>query len=383
MTTYVTRLSTGKLFYEDWALGYDQWTKNVINTITDSIQSGEEEVTDASRSDGADWIYNHTDTGSQHHATSITSIPGNCILEAEVKITSDEEDQMGQVGVGFVKNSNKTLHAWIGVLDGYGATIEAVIRAMWDSDAHSQSGSPDTYYRLKIRKTDTTYDFYYNETSLGSSGVDADAVDRLAIAIGAYGTHAFISPSRIVNILFYKSETITMGGALTDGQKFNIRDSEGNILAWSTSASEGFATIDISTLSTRPPYYDIQVTDSGGSYVIYTSTNNLGDVWGGDLYSFVSTPPPPPPGPSTSKLVDQIQIEVNDEYPTGTYDLESQVTIVSKTLGVSAAINVKRIERDMTDPYWARLDLGNRVLESWELDEPFRRRIVDLTRKEE
>jgi hypothetical protein len=40
---------------------------------------------------------------------------------------------------------------------------------------------------------------------------------------------------------------------------------------------------------------------------------------------------------------------------------------------------IKRIERDMTDPNFVLLELSNRLGEYWELDEAYRRMIKDLS----
>lgn len=76
-----------------------------------------------------------------------------------------------------------------------------------------------------------------------------------------------------------------------------------------------------------------------------------------------------------------IQIEGIDKYPTGTYHLGDHVTVISAQLRLSVAARVKRIERDMTNADYVKLDLANRMIEYWELDEPVRRTINDLAGK--
>ena len=78
------------------------------------------------------------------------------------------------------------------------------------------------------------------------------------------------------------------------------------------------------------------------------------------------------------QLAENITLEVVDNYGTGAYKPEDTVTIVSATLGLGGLYKVKRIERDMTDPNYAKLDLTTRHLEYWELDENLRRTVRNL-----
>jgi len=78
------------------------------------------------------------------------------------------------------------------------------------------------------------------------------------------------------------------------------------------------------------------------------------------------------------QLAENIVLEIVDEYGTGAYKPEDTVTVVSATLGLGGLYKVKRIERDMTDPYYAKLDLTTRHTEYWELDENLRRTVRNL-----
>jgi len=79
-----------------------------------------------------------------------------------------------------------------------------------------------------------------------------------------------------------------------------------------------------------------------------------------------------------NQLAENVMLEVVDEYGVGAYVPEDQVTVTSATLGLSGLYKVKRIERDMTDPYYAKLDLTTRHTEYWELDENLRRTVRNL-----
>jgi len=81
---------------------------------------------------------------------------------------------------------------------------------------------------------------------------------------------------------------------------------------------------------------------------------------------------------NVDQLAENITLEVVDEYGTGAYKPEDTVTVVSATLGLGGLYKVKRIERDMTDPYYAKLDLTTRHTEYWELDENLRRTVRNL-----
>jgi hypothetical protein len=72
------------------------------------------------------------------------------------------------------------------------------------------------------------------------------------------------------------------------------------------------------------------------------------------------------------------QIQVVDTHPTGTYHLDDNITVTSPTLGLSGLYQVKLIERDATNPNYARLELGARRPESWQTLENFKRMASDL-----
>jgi len=86
------------------------------------------------------------------------------------------------------------------------------------------------------------------------------------------------------NWKIYKSETITCNN-LPDGYKIRIRKAGPITVATSSGASGGSASISLSALSDRPPYYDIQVLDASDN-VLTTGSEFLNDVWGGDVYYY-------------------------------------------------------------------------------------------------
>jgi len=79
------------------------------------------------------------------------------------------------------------------------------------------------------------------------------------------------------------------------------------------------------------------------------------------------------------EVAETIALLVLDDYPVGTYGCEDQVTVESPTVGLSGYYTVKSIERDMTDADFACLELSNRSIEYWELDEAYRRMTKDVS----
>ena len=79
------------------------------------------------------------------------------------------------------------------------------------------------------------------------------------------------------------------------------------------------------------------------------------------------------------EVAETIALLVLDDYPVGTYGCEDQVTVESPTVGLSGYYTVKSIERDMTDANFACLELSNRSIEYWELDEAYRRMTKDVS----
>jgi hypothetical protein len=79
------------------------------------------------------------------------------------------------------------------------------------------------------------------------------------------------------------------------------------------------------------------------------------------------------------EVAETIALLVFDDYPAGTYGCEDQVTVESPWLGLSGYYTVKSVERDMTDADFACLELSNRSIEYWELDEAYRRMTKDAS----
>jgi len=68
-----------------------------------------------------------------------------------------------------------------------------------------------------------------------------------------------------------------------------------------------------------------------------------------------------------------------DAYDPGTFKPEDTITVTAPSVDMAGQYQIKRIERDMTDPNFVLLELSNRLGEYWELDEAYRRMIKDLS----
>jgi len=71
--------------------------------------------------------------------------------------------------------------------------------------------------------------------------------------------------------------------------------------------------------------------------------------------------------------------EAKDSYTPGTFGPEDYITITSATVGMSGTYQIRKIERDLADPYLAKFDLVNRTKEYWELDQQYRRMTKDAS----
>lgn len=280
----ITKTTFGLIFSEDWSSGtYAQWTKNVINSITDSIVAGEERITDATKSGNTYWIYDDTDTGSQHHATSVTSIPTNCVAQVVARATDDDAAEMGQGGIGFVKNTDKTIHACIVMQDGGGSTCilwaAGIADDMYLVTPNLSSGQ---ICLLKIVKAGSAYRFYYDGNPLGDAVTDADAVNRFAIVAGAYGGYNYIAPVGLDNIALYTSNTVTVTG-LVAGQKVEFYRASDDGLIGSASAAPGQTQAALEMLGEMfPESMYLKIYKPDGTSLIETTdpiTVCGGDTW--------------------------------------------------------------------------------------------------------
>jgi hypothetical protein len=77
-----------------------------------------------------------------------------------------------------------------------------------------------------------------------------------------------------------------------------------------------------------------------------------------------------------------IQAEVKDDYAPGTWSVDDSVTLSAPDHQLSDIYKIVRIERDMTDPNWARIDFLNKLSLEWgDLWQSLRRELKDLGAK--
>jgi len=192
-------------FYDDFlgdALDTSKWTPNYVNTVNYEVLNGELRIYDATKANGAYWIYNNTDSGSQIKANF--SPLDNMIIEWKQKMEEQTvKENLGEVGLALVK-SNNAVEVFNPMYDNQTATIVYGVGkyAIINGDRYDSNIdiSPDTYYILKIVKNNNkyvlkVYDLEGNKI-LEYSGESANAIDYMAIAVGAYGERGF-SPMRI------------------------------------------------------------------------------------------------------------------------------------------------------------------------------------------
>jgi hypothetical protein len=74
-----------------------------------------------------------------------------------------------------------------------------------------------------------------------------------------------------------------------------------------------------------------------------------------------------------------IPFAAKDDYAPGTFGPEDYITITSATVGMSGIYQIRKIERDLTDPNVVKFDLVNRSKQYWEMDEIYRRMTKDVS----
>ena len=145
----------------------------------------------------------------------------------------------------------------------------------------------DQWYHFRLTDFNfgsDTFDVYIDHTSRANNfafynGGSTSDLDEILFA----STNAGVNDHYVDEVKVYKSEVITMN-TLPTGWKFRIRKTGESVVATSAGATDGTATITLTALSDRPPYYDIQILNASNE-VQYTDTTYQNDVWGGDVYN--------------------------------------------------------------------------------------------------
>jgi hypothetical protein len=196
----VTTTSNGDAtfpFFDDFdgsALNPDKWSINAVNSITYTVADGKLQITDATKSGNTYWIYNNTDTGSQHQAKY--GIVDNVAVEwlSEFPVMTAASD-MGEVGLALV-DANNLVRAYLFHQDDYGAGIVPYRAWIYETTFGEESATGGETVKFKMTRTGTTVKFYVNDV-LKATGTLTGTPAKLAIAVGAYGGYTFAK----VNIL--------------------------------------------------------------------------------------------------------------------------------------------------------------------------------------
>jgi hypothetical protein len=186
-------------FFDDFSgasLDTNKWTANAVNTITYSISSGKLRITDATKSSSTYWIYDNTDTGSQHQAKF--GIVNNVTIEWISTASDTVASYMGQVGLALVDSSNK-IRSYLCHYDGSGTTLSLVRYWQYETTTGSEAASSGEVKSYKIIRNGTTVRFYINDT-LKATGTLTGTPATLAVAVGAYGGYSFLDYVDLDNV---------------------------------------------------------------------------------------------------------------------------------------------------------------------------------------
>lgn len=189
--------------FEDESLDTDKWDINAVNTITYSL-SESLYITDATKSTNTYWIYNNSDTGSQHQA-KLTIPSSEFQIQWKSKLSDTVAKQMSQVGVGLIK-SDDTIILWGGYSDDQSAGLSPKIRFMsesiWSNVASGWTGSGtnnltksvngDNESIFKIIKNGTTVSVYVDGIKIGDTTIST-IVSNIGLVAGAYGGYSFFN----------------------------------------------------------------------------------------------------------------------------------------------------------------------------------------------
>lgn len=176
-------------FFDDFSsasIDTNKWQLNSVNSITSSINNGKLRITDAYKTstNGAYWIYDNTDTGSQHKIKY--GITDNVVVEWRNSINDTAIEQMGQAGFAFVDNSN-LVRAYLAHNDGWNAGATVSRHWIYETTSGTENGSPIETANFKISRSGTNVQFYVNGISKASGAITGAPV-AISLAATGYGT---------------------------------------------------------------------------------------------------------------------------------------------------------------------------------------------------
>ncbi|MEM4245015.1 MAG: DUF2341 domain-containing protein, partial [Candidatus Nanoarchaeia archaeon] len=216
-------------FFEDFegsSLSTTKWHEDAVNNIDHSFVNGKLKITGGTTSSNNYWIYDSTDTGDQHTIKSLSTVDK---ITVEWEMTTENEGDMGQVGIALTDSSN-LVRAYLHYADGSGGN-GAVPSRRWlnETGGSSESAAASETVKFKIQRNGTTIKFYIDDLLKETSTLSVTPVN-LSIAIGTYAGYSFLNISmdniRIYNYVSDEEPTYTMGEEQTQTKNL-ITTSEG------------------------------------------------------------------------------------------------------------------------------------------------------------
>jgi hypothetical protein len=197
-------------FFDDFrgtSLDTNKWTVNAVNTIVYSVNNYFR-FEDASRANGIYWIYDGTDTGSQHQAKWIPT--DSFIIEWESTMSDQWYGEIGQGGVAVVTTDNTIIY-YVSFGDWCGWRLVPSIKVINESGvAYSNilsgsecvtNGYPGVWYsKFTIIRNGNYYEAKINETTVDTY-FSSSPVSRIALAAGGYdGTYVYLDYIEVRNL---------------------------------------------------------------------------------------------------------------------------------------------------------------------------------------
>jgi hypothetical protein len=216
-------------FFDDFSgssLNTAKWNVNAVNQITYTVNNYFR-ITDATASSNTYWVYDGTDTGSQHQAKWAPL--SQFVIEFRSSFSDPSVAEMGEGMVGLVAADNTVIGAagysdWSGfdVLPWRGIVTENLASSMGTGVAQN-SYFPNAAYKT-VSTTDAThwtivYDGsnlkFYDDSGFFAQSSASSPVAKLAIVGGAYQWFPFLDSVQFNGLFVHKyasvAPTVTIG----------------------------------------------------------------------------------------------------------------------------------------------------------------------------
>ena len=187
--------------FEGTSLNSQKWNEDAVNDITHEI-NGYFRFKDATKSGNTYWIYDLTDTGSQHQAkwAPINSF----VLEYRSKISDTTANQMGQGGVALIGNDNK-ITAFLYHNDPQGDAISSRLDFIFENASGKATDVSNSDERDIRYVYDGTYGWLYHKSAESDSWTQVangplNDVAKIALTAGAYGGYPYLNYIEITNV---------------------------------------------------------------------------------------------------------------------------------------------------------------------------------------